>query len=278
MSTKETRQEEAMSSGADEPLQPRETFNSTNQNSPTQSIRINEEENNQEKSGSTSNQSQGSPSEEPFEDILVSGWLYLDAEGKRQGPFSTIEMKEWWIGGFFDPNLLVKRVQENDYLKISERSEFRQLDRSGSVHSMYHYDYYGVPESIYNPTSDNPTDNVDLGFPPDSFGDLTPTEYVDEFGYEQKGFFNTKTGRFQSSGDYSNHWEKKGLPSDRDGRMMAHYFDLDAYQEQMREAKRRKLEEPEPIVGKKPSKKAIIAYYKKKKEERKRKKLLQNYG
>jgi len=207
------------------------------------------------------------------EDILVHGWLYVDTAGKRQGPFSTAEMKEWWIAGFFDQNLMVKRVQESEFQKIGERPEFNVLDRSGSVHSSY---YYNSTDAIYTPSEETEPVVVPQNIEPDLFDPYA----FEEPEYEQKGFFNVKTGRFQSSGEYTNHWQKKGLPTDRDGRMMAHYFDLDAYQEQMRELKRQKLENPVslPLGTKKPSKKAIIAYYKKKKEERKRKKILQNYG
>ena len=30
-----------------------------------------------------------------------------------------------------------------------------------------------------------------------------------------------------------NYWATKGIPNDRAGRMMNHYFDMDSYQEQM---------------------------------------------
>jgi hypothetical protein len=33
--------------------------------------------------------------DDEFEDILVSGWFYLDANNQQQGPFTTRDMKEW---------------------------------------------------------------------------------------------------------------------------------------------------------------------------------------
>ncbi|EDV29826.1 uncharacterized protein TRIADDRAFT_52640 [Trichoplax adhaerens] len=47
------------------------------------------------------------------------------------------------------------------------------------------------------------------------------TEYKD---YSVSAFFNSSTGRFQKMSD-DQHWTSKGLPSDRDFRQMAHYFD-----------------------------------------------------
>lgn len=34
--------------------------------------------------------------DDEFEDILVSGWFYLDTTGQQQGPFTTRDMKEWY--------------------------------------------------------------------------------------------------------------------------------------------------------------------------------------
>ena len=52
--------------------------------------------------------------------------------------------------------------------------------------------------------------------------------------YNIAGAFSSTTGRFtpqDMAGD--NYWATKGIPNDRAGRMMNHYFDMDSYQEQM---------------------------------------------
>jgi hypothetical protein len=52
--------------------------------------------------------------------------------------------------------------------------------------------------------------------------------------YVSVGNFNSRTGKFTA--DYlagDKYWDAKGLPSDRAGRQMAHYFDEDSWQQQM---------------------------------------------
>ncbi|KAG0320458.1 hypothetical protein BGZ99_004490 [Dissophora globulifera] len=44
--------------------------------------------------------------------LELSKWLYRDPSGSIQGPFSSEEMHEWYKGGFFSPDLLVKREQD----------------------------------------------------------------------------------------------------------------------------------------------------------------------
>ncbi|KAI1319922.1 hypothetical protein EDD11_002597 [Mortierella claussenii] len=51
------------------------------------------------------------PSFEPLP-VDLSKWLYRDPSGSIQGPFSSQEMHEWYKGGFFSPELLVKREQD----------------------------------------------------------------------------------------------------------------------------------------------------------------------
>jgi len=70
---------------------------------------------------------------------------------------------------------------------------------------------------------------------------------------------------FLQAGDQASHWKKKGLPTDKDGRMLSHYLDVDAYQEQMRNS--------EPPKKKKITKN-MIKFYKKRKEDRKRRRAL----
>ena len=60
---------------------------------------------------------------------------------------------------------------------------------------------------------------------------LAPGQYKD---YTAAGGFSTTTGRFtpQSlAGD--NYWATKGIPNDRAGRQMNHYFNMDEWQEKM---------------------------------------------
>jgi hypothetical protein len=57
--------------------------------------------------------------------------------------------------------------------------------------------------------------------------------------YSSLGGFNPHSGKFAATTEAA-YWSTKGLPEDRAGRQMAHYFDVDAYQEQMRKYKEMK--------------------------------------
>ncbi|KAF9195350.1 hypothetical protein BGZ50_004726 [Haplosporangium sp. Z 11] len=52
--------------------------------------------------------------EPPLESLPteLSKWLYRDPSGSIQGPFSSEDMQEWFNGGFFTADLLVKREQD----------------------------------------------------------------------------------------------------------------------------------------------------------------------
>lgn len=63
------------------------------------------------------------------------------------------------------------------------------------------------------------------------------------------------------------YWQSKGLPSDKDGRMLSHYLDVDEYQEKMRQSA------AEPKTKKRTTKKMVKAF-KKKKEDQRRKRIL----
>ncbi|KAG9068564.1 hypothetical protein KI688_010839 [Linnemannia hyalina] len=45
----------------------------------------------------------------------LSKWLYRDPSGNVQGPFASEEMHEWYKGGFFTMDLLVKREQDANF-------------------------------------------------------------------------------------------------------------------------------------------------------------------
>ncbi|KAF9138245.1 hypothetical protein BGX30_009382 [Mortierella sp. GBA39] len=52
-----------------------------------------------------------------FKSLLaeMSKWLYRDPSGSIQGPFLSGEMHEWYKGGFFTSDLLVKREQDSTF-------------------------------------------------------------------------------------------------------------------------------------------------------------------
>ncbi|CAJ0751494.1 9841_t:CDS:2, partial [Entrophospora sp. SA101] len=50
-----------------------------------------------------------------------SKWLYRDPTGNIQGPFTSQEMNDWYKGGFFRTNLLVKRVEDQTFEPLGTR-------------------------------------------------------------------------------------------------------------------------------------------------------------
>ncbi|XP_026072609.1 GRB10-interacting GYF protein 1-like isoform X2 [Carassius auratus] len=47
-------------------------------------------------------------------------WFYKDPQGEIQGPFSTVEMCEWFQAGYFDMNLLVKRGCDEGFQPLGD--------------------------------------------------------------------------------------------------------------------------------------------------------------
>ena len=92
----------------------------------------------------------------------------------------------------------------------------------------------------------------------------TNTEPLPPVNYASSAYFNKRTNKFQTMTS-EQHWASKGVPTDREGRQMSAFFDVDAYEERQRE-----------IMKKPPKqKKQSAKYWKQKKEEKKRRKMME---
>ncbi|RKP22543.1 hypothetical protein SYNPS1DRAFT_31854 [Syncephalis pseudoplumigaleata] len=58
----------------------------------------------------------GLPLENPEETL----WFYRDPQGNIQGPFTGLDMHEWYKAGFFTANLLVKREGDADFEPLGQ--------------------------------------------------------------------------------------------------------------------------------------------------------------
>lgn len=67
------------------------------------------------------------------------------------------------------------------------------------------------------------------------------------------------------------YWASKGLPADKDGRMLAQFMDMDDYQEKMRLAAEKAAEEG---TQRKKITKGMVKAFKKKKEDKRRRRIL----
>ncbi|KAK3937016.1 hypothetical protein QBC46DRAFT_19818 [Diplogelasinospora grovesii] len=47
-------------------------------------------------------------------------WVYLDPQGIMQGPFSGLEMNDWYKAQFFTPDLRVKRLEDPDFEPLGQ--------------------------------------------------------------------------------------------------------------------------------------------------------------
>lgn len=47
-------------------------------------------------------------------------WIYRDPQGNTQGPWSGLEMHDWYRAGFFSPELLVKKQEDADYEPLAQ--------------------------------------------------------------------------------------------------------------------------------------------------------------
>ena len=47
-------------------------------------------------------------------------WIYRDPSGNTQGPWSGLEMHDWYKAGFFSPELLVRKLEDQDYEPLAQ--------------------------------------------------------------------------------------------------------------------------------------------------------------
>ena len=47
-------------------------------------------------------------------------WIYRDPQGNTQGPWSGLEMHDWYKAGFFSPELLVKKFEDPEYEPLAQ--------------------------------------------------------------------------------------------------------------------------------------------------------------
>jgi len=207
------------------------------------------------------------------EDILKSGWLYIDSSGSRQGPFLTRDMQSWYQTGFIIDSLLVRRVDQTDYTPLAQHSILKQppkpLKHNVTPHvvpSSAYSQYYNAAAYQMNPSAgfeeflsgQTPGDQYHGSSEPDVPG-----------SYSQKVFFTQLGGRFKAQ-DPNAYWESKGLATDKAGRQMSSFFDVDKYQDEMNIKKAEEKKKPVKLTRKQ------IEDFKQKKIQKRVKKLLED--
>lgn len=70
-------------------------------------------------------------------------WIYRDPQGQTQGPWSGLEMHDWYKAGFFSPELLVKKYEDPDYEPLAQL-----IRRIGNSREPFLVPQIGIPHGV----------------------------------------------------------------------------------------------------------------------------------
>jgi PERQ amino acid-rich with GYF domain-containing protein len=100
-------------------------------------------------------------------------WIYRDPSGTTQGPWSGLEMHDWFKAGFFTAELQVKKLEDTDYEPLAQL-----VRRIGNSREPFLVPQIGVPHGPSAPTQGNhwasPTGNSAVGVGPPQPGAAQP--------------------------------------------------------------------------------------------------------
>ena len=90
-------------------------------------------------------------------------WIYRDPSGNIQGPWSGLEMHDWFKAGFFTAELLVKKVEDTDFEPLAQL-----VRRIGNSREPFLVPQIGVPHGAPSatPTTPWPSAAATTGPPP----------------------------------------------------------------------------------------------------------------
>ncbi|EME47421.1 hypothetical protein DOTSEDRAFT_69371 [Dothistroma septosporum NZE10] len=94
-------------------------------------------------------------------------WIYRDPQGQTQGPWTGLEMHDWYKAGFFSPELLVKKYEDPDYEPLAQL-----IRRIGNSREPFLVPQIGIP---HGPASNAPTGWAGAGPVPAATGAPAPT-------------------------------------------------------------------------------------------------------
>ncbi|KAL8827399.1 MAG: hypothetical protein Q9170_007029, partial [Blastenia crenularia] len=73
-------------------------------------------------------------------------WIYRDPQGNTQGPWSGLEMHDWYKAGFFSPELQVKKLEDADYEPLAQL-----IRRIGNSREPFLVPQIGIPHGSKDP-------------------------------------------------------------------------------------------------------------------------------
>ncbi|EXJ89691.1 hypothetical protein A1O3_02758 [Capronia epimyces CBS 606.96] len=85
-------------------------------------------------------------------------WIYRDPQGNTQGPFSGLEMHDWFKAGFFTADLQVKKLEDTEYEPLAQL-----VRRIGNSREPFLVPQIGVPHGPPSSGQGNQWANSSLG-------------------------------------------------------------------------------------------------------------------
>ena len=85
-------------------------------------------------------------------------WIYRDPQGNTQGPWSGLEMHDWYKAGFFSPELQVKKQEDSDYEPLAQL-----IRRIGNSREPFLVPQIGIP---HGSSTQQPTVTAGAGVQP----------------------------------------------------------------------------------------------------------------
>ena len=79
-------------------------------------------------------------------------WIYRDPSGNTQGPWSGLEMHDWYKAGFFSPELQVKKLEDADYEPLAQL-----IRRIGNSREPFLVPQIGIPHGSSAPVPSSTT-------------------------------------------------------------------------------------------------------------------------
>lgn len=121
-------------------------------------------------------------------------WIYKDPSGNMQGPWTGLEMHDWYKAGFFSPELLVKKMEDPEYEPLAQL-----IRRIGNSREPFLVPQIGIPYGQNAAASATPTTWTGTGTPSTTSTGPTSTGAQPPFASSFPSFGTTLTAEQQNA-------------------------------------------------------------------------------
>ena len=119
-------------------------------------------------------------------------WIYRDPQGNTQGPWSGLEMHDWYKAGFFSPELQVKKLEDADYEPLAQL-----IRRIGNSREPFLVPQIGIPHG--SSTAQQPSAVPAAGIQPATTPAAQPSSAQPPFASSFPSFGTTLTAEQQNA-------------------------------------------------------------------------------